>query len=500
MARVDSGHETVTSEEEDSPTPRHSPLITPYTVTTDPERSLSSQLPAPSNDRNDSTETCSQCKFTCRRFPITCEKDLYRLTTSCTHKALSHNTPLGNMNRSSSAIVYGQQYRRDQDTFDSLNQSPPKLTGALNSCTKVIIRPIAFKPTDIGNRLHPNYSSMKQSLERRNSENFLRRNTDARGVPELSIPTNQNNNQLNSQRFGGSLCNVLPPKDFYKNNGSTLHIEDVGITPLGKMYDLTPPVPSFDSCQVDEKEKVSLVKGSASNWESQMKHLQAMYDAHLRAAQQRTIKLEQALAAHSCQLQQERRKLRSELDESARVTTVLRQELESRNSQLEEAEWAVCLLKAQLKDYQGDQVTRCHEVVQLRSHVKNLVAEVSSLRSNLSQTSLNSKSMERENITLKQKLMNQDKIQRDFKEENDILRKKLKELELKYSLESSLWEAERAKWSEEQKRVLRYQKALQHNYVITCQKAQDLSYQVESLTSCQRFTQSNPEDHKNGSL
>jgi lipopolysaccharide export LptBFGC system permease protein LptF len=105
--------------------------------------------------------------------------------------------------------------------------------------------------------------------------------------------------------------------------------------------------------------------------------------------------------------------------------------------------------------------------------------------------------MERENISLKQKLMNQDKIQRDFKEENDILRKKLKELELKYSLESSLWESERAKWSEEQNRVLRYQKALQHNYVITCQKAQDLSYQVESLTSRQRFTHPNNEDHKN---
>lgn len=52
------------------------------------------------------------------------------------------------------------------------------------------------------------------------------------------------------------------------------------------------------------------------------------------------------------QLQQERRKIRTELDESLKVNAVLRQELESRNSQLEEAEWAVCLLKAQLKDYQ----------------------------------------------------------------------------------------------------------------------------------------------------
>ena len=55
-------------------------------------------------------------------------------------------------------------------------------------------------------------------------------------------------------------------------------------------------------------------------------------------------------------------------------------------------------------------------------------------------------------------------------------------MELRHSIESSMWEAEKAKWGEEQKRVLRYQKALQHNYVITCQKAQSLAIQVESLT------------------
>ena len=35
-----------------------------------------------------------------------------------------------------------------------------------------------------------------------------------------------------------------------------------------------------------------------------MKHLQGMYSAHLRAAHQRAIKLEQALAAHSCQVRE----------------------------------------------------------------------------------------------------------------------------------------------------------------------------------------------------
>lgn len=50
---------------------------------------------------------------------------------------------------------------------------------------------------------------------------------------------------------------------------------------------------------------------------------------------------------------------------------------------------------------------------------------------------------------------------------------------MKHSAESAKWEAERLKWADEQQRVLRYQRALQHNYVIACEKSQDLSAQLE---------------------
>ena len=41
---------------------------------------------------------------------------------------------------------------------------------------------------------------------------------------ELSSALVNQNNQLNTQRFGGSLCNVLPSKEFYHKNGKPIKI------------------------------------------------------------------------------------------------------------------------------------------------------------------------------------------------------------------------------------------------------------------------------------
>ena len=165
IARVDSGHETATSEEEeDSSTPHHSPLPLTSTSSTSStptinnnsaqNYSTASQLPPKfdnSYNRSSASETssCSQCRLTTRRFPITSEKDLYRLSTTCTHNNTRRTpllfAPLENMNRSSSAVIYSERNRHqhhnfhvhqsDQDysTAELMRKPPPKLTGTLNS-------------------------------------------------------------------------------------------------------------------------------------------------------------------------------------------------------------------------------------------------------------------------------------------------------------------------------------------------------------------------------
>lgn len=111
MARVrrESGQETVTSEEsdEDSITPKYSPI------------SLSEDLLTSREDLTD----CAECKFSSRRFPITCENDLYRVTP-CKHES-SHQS----LTRNASAIPDGGW---DNDWERRYHNHPPKLTDSLS--------------------------------------------------------------------------------------------------------------------------------------------------------------------------------------------------------------------------------------------------------------------------------------------------------------------------------------------------------------------------------
>src|ERR1700685_1880876 len=98
--RVDSGHETVTSEDdEDSITPKYSPVSF-------------------SEEGSDSS-ACAECKLSSRRYPITSEKDLYRVTP-CKHESIQSY-------RSSSVIQNGGAWEDSQ-----WNHHPPKLTDSLN--------------------------------------------------------------------------------------------------------------------------------------------------------------------------------------------------------------------------------------------------------------------------------------------------------------------------------------------------------------------------------
>jgi hypothetical protein len=248
---------------------------------------------------------------------------------------------------------------------------------------------------------------MKAPLERYNSETLFQMNSNSKlgslelhGLNHRTSKVNNNGTTLDSQRFGGSLCNVLPSANLHlKRNGELVSIDSM--KPFLYQYStftlfsgsastlnidtsnlssVKSAVSAFDSKWSTDMNKVCIGPINLShairiqflnsafdvhvqqrgpdkgqNWESETKHLQALYEVHLRAAHQRSV-----------QLEEERRRLRTELDEavgksqqSERLSSALRQDLDSLRSQLEEMEWALCqragemaLIKAQLKDSQ----------------------------------------------------------------------------------------------------------------------------------------------------
>ena len=133
MARVDSGHETVTSEEEDSITPKYSPVSMTFYDDSCSEQDGDEKVVI--KEAFLEQEACLQCQLSSRRYPITCENDLYRLP-ACKHENSSQG------NRSSSAVTYrehnsnrrlGTASSISRDTCpDPTKRHPPRLTGTLN--------------------------------------------------------------------------------------------------------------------------------------------------------------------------------------------------------------------------------------------------------------------------------------------------------------------------------------------------------------------------------
>lgn len=99
-----------------------------------------------------------------------------------------------------------------------------------------------------------------------------------------------------------------------------------------------------------EKEKV---------WERELRRIKAIYEQRLRAATQKSLKLEQILMMQTYQQQQDKKRLCNEQQRANLQTERCRQETNVLRARLEQTEWNLCektgeisLLKTQLKDYQ----------------------------------------------------------------------------------------------------------------------------------------------------
>ncbi|KAG5875184.1 hypothetical protein JTB14_033043 [Gonioctena quinquepunctata] len=123
-----------------------------------------------------------------------------------------------------------------------------------------------------------------------------------------------------------------------------------------------------------EKEKV---------WERELKRLKTVQESRLRASAQKVHKLEQMLMMQTYQLQQDKKRLGSDVQRSNMQCDRLRQEVGILRNRLEETEWGLCqktgeisLLKTQLKESQTDQTNKSQELVQLRNDFRDLKDQV----------------------------------------------------------------------------------------------------------------------------
>ncbi|CAH1099858.1 unnamed protein product [Psylliodes chrysocephalus] len=123
-----------------------------------------------------------------------------------------------------------------------------------------------------------------------------------------------------------------------------------------------------------EKEKV---------WERELKRLKTVQDSRLRTSSQKVLKLEQMLMMQTYQMQQDKKRTCADVQRSNMQCERLMQEVAALKARLEETEWGLCqktgeisLLKTQLKELQTDQTTKCQELVQTRSDHKYLRTQV----------------------------------------------------------------------------------------------------------------------------
>lgn len=118
-------------------------------------------------------------------------------------------------------------------------------------------------------------------------------------------------------------------------------------------------------------------------WERELRRMKTVHENRLRAGAQKALKLEQMLMMQTYQLQQDKKRLLEEAERATLEAGELRQEVDLLRGRLEETEWGLCqktgelsLLKAQLKDSQGEQISKDHELLQLRGHTRDLKAEL----------------------------------------------------------------------------------------------------------------------------
>ncbi|XP_023242235.1 leucine zipper putative tumor suppressor 2-like [Centruroides sculpturatus] len=394
-----------------------------------------------------------------------------------------------------------------EDIGDS--QGPPKLapiSGVLGSKDRSVVRPVAFKPVvstpsvryatpapRMGSSAQPSpYSSVSYPLE-----------DDHRSLTYSVDSCIKISDLFQGQVTGGGSGFQLD--DFTQTPSPS----DSGIAELEAMLREKDSEISYLRETLEQNEQVifKVYEEKEQSWQRELKRLKAVYENKLRACQQRMAKAEQMVSVQNYQIQQEKRKLQVELDESKKEKEAsgeqierLRQELAIVKAQLEETEWSLCqktgevsLLKSQLKDSQGDQTSRVAEMLTLKSQLREtrqLLEEKEKREAELEERLLQAQQQLEQalqNFQLQSREIQLDREGRcgavgQMKQEVDRLRNELATVGREYELARENIEMERIQWMEEKEKVIRYQKLLQLNYIQMYKRNKTLESEVEQLS------------------
>jgi len=246
----------------------------------------------------------------------------------------------------------------------------------------------------------------------------------------------------------------------------------------------------------EEKERV---------WERELRKIKGLYENRLKANQQKASKMEQALMNQTLQVQNEKRKLETELEDVQKAKSELIQEAQSLESELFTLRKSLDLegisLDAKSEESFSKHVTsKFHELTQLKEQIAEIKRLMEVRHTEVDDLRAENKQMQDEIINLqslldldneecklkeiaiqKEVIIDRDKtierIQRSLKDA-DVNNKILKDEVDKYK---ENFEVEKANWLDEKEKVIRYQKQLQLNYVQMYKRNKTLESEVDQL-------------------
>lgn len=384
------------------------------------------------------------------------------------------------------------------DTTVSEPPFPPRFSATLTQ-GKTVIRPVAFKPSALSN------SRFSNSGQRYGSTPILARPASHLALYGSSGELWRDRKVVSPPPAMSSLPSDCSRLHSYDSLDSVYKSATNTTSNRGASCELTPsPCDSATLAELEvalrerDSELLYLRQTMEANeqvifrvyeekeraWERELRRVRAAAEERLRSASQRASKTERTLITHTYQLQQEKKRLREEVERTKEENSSLKNELDALRARLEETEWGLCqksgelaLVKAKLKEAQSEHASKGQETLSLRNELREARSllekrnqEVERLREEMNKIS----------DSLEDKNIRNDKLIIEEEEEDDYEQKEVDLLRETLARERAEWDAERERWSSEKERVLAYQKQLQVNYVAMYRRTRELE-KVKSL-------------------
>lgn len=210
--------------------------------------------------------------------------------------------------------------------------------------------------------------------------------------------------------------------------------------------------------QVNEEKRVS--------WENQMQELTAEYHRRLRVQQDRSYRTEQELQDHVTQLEKDNQKLLTEKDQL--------QIQKDRNAHLNDQLKRLKQKNDELSNKLAETACECELLRQQNNERQSQISSMDEQLTVIKAENMNFHNEMDEQRRLAKRQENQEGTNLHTEREIKKLEKFLMERDAIIRAERDRFNADRELWEQEKKKVLKYQKQLQSNYMQMCRRNSEL--------------------------